>query len=352
MIEPSQSASALSETPPFFIVGCGRSGTTLLQSLLSAHSRIAVTPETHFMKRAERNGLRSREAPADFDAFWRNLVGWSRFRELGVEPDHVLARMETAGRHDFRGIFAAMLAAYGERTGKPRVGEKTPGHYHYLDTIFEWFPDTRIVAIRRDPRDMVASHLNAPWVTEEMAPGRLRAPLIRRLRRFHVAERALMWRQANGEILARRETDPRVHMVVYEDLVTRPEEELRRICDFLGEPFETAMLAPRDDATTAPVPTTDWIRSRWGDWNETHHARANAPVSAASLGGWRKKLSPAEAALVEAICAPVMERYGYRPEMPRGPRQLLGQALLRAGLAEDRARHLISRTRGGAAGRG
>lgn len=340
------------DTPPFFIVGCGRSGTTLLQSLLSAHSRIAVTPETHFMKRAEREGARRRKAPADFDAFWRDLMAWSRFREMGVEPAHVLARIEAQGTRDFRTVFAAMLETYGEMTGKPRVGEKTPGHYQYIDMIFDWFPDTRIVAIRRDPRDVVASHLAAPWVTDQMAPGRLRAPFIRRLRAFHVAERALLWRRANDEILADAETDPRVHMVVYEDLVVRPEQELRRICDFLGESYEPGMLAPRDDTPTMPVPTTDRIRSQWGDWNHTHHARANAPVSAGSVGRWREKLSPSEAGLIEAICGPAMMRRGYRPEMPGSPRRLLGQALLRAGLAEDRARSLMARGRGRLAGRG
>lgn len=329
--------------PPFFVVGCGRSGTTLLQSLLSAHSRIAVTPETHFMKRAEREGARTRAAPLDFDAFWRGLVAWSRFRELGVEADDVRARIEAAGRHDFQTVFAAMLEAYGERTGKPRVGEKTPGHYRHLDMIFDWFPDARVVAIRRDPRDMVASHLGAPWVTEEMAPGRLRAPVIRRLRAFHVAERARIWRQTNGVILAEAEADSRVHMVVYEDLVAAPDRELRRICDFLGETFEPGMLAPRDDAHTMPVATDDRIRARWESWNDMHHARANAPVSVRSVGRWREKLSPSEAALIEAICGTVMTRYGYDPEMPRSPRRLFGQALLQAGLVEDEARRLAAR---------
>lgn len=333
---------------PFFIVGSGRSGTTLLRSLLTAHSRIAVTPETHFMKRADREGARTREAPADFEAFWRDLVAWSRFREIGVDPAHVLSRIEAQGTRDFRTAFAAMLGAYGETVGKPRVGEKTPGHYRYLDRLFDWFPGTRILAVRRDPRDVVASHLNAPWVTDEMAPGRPGAPVIRRLRAFHVAERALLWRQANGEILAEAETDPRVHVVVYETLVARPEQEVRRICAFLGEAYEPDMLSPRDEGPA--VPTTDEIRTRWGDWTGTHHARAGASVSAGSVGRWRERLSRSEAALIEAICGPAMARHGYPPEMPRSPRRLLGQALLQAGLAEDEVRRLVARGKGRLAG--
>ncbi|WP_367180533.1 sulfotransferase [uncultured Jannaschia sp.] len=329
-----------SDMPPFFIVGSGRSGTTLLRSLLAAHSRIAVTPETHFMKRADREGAQSREAPEDFDAFWRDLVAWSRFREIDVDPAQVLARIKAQGRRDFRTVFAAMLEAYGETTGKPRVGEKTPGHYRYLDRIFAWFPDTRVLVLRRDPRDVVASHLNAPWVTDQMGPPQLCAPIVRRLRTYHVAERALLWRQANGEILADAESDPRLHVVIYEALVDRPEKELRRICAFLGESYEPDMLAPRENST---ISTTDTIRVQWGDWAGTHRTRAAASVSAGSVGRWRERLSPDEVGLIESICGPAMARQGYRPEMPRSPRRFFGQALLHVGLAEDQVRQLIAR---------
>ena len=46
---PPATPQAILSEPPVFIVGAGRSGTTLLRTLLSAHPRLAVTPETHFM---------------------------------------------------------------------------------------------------------------------------------------------------------------------------------------------------------------------------------------------------------------------------------------------------------------
>lgn len=59
-------ATAGSLQRPVFIAGAGRSGTTLMR-LLSAHSRICVRPETHFMARAEKWGFRERDAPLDID---------------------------------------------------------------------------------------------------------------------------------------------------------------------------------------------------------------------------------------------------------------------------------------------
>lgn len=319
---------------PFFIVGSGRSGTTLLRSLLSAHSDLAVTPETHFMKRADRAGAARRDAPADFTAFWRDLTTWKRFVDLGVQPDDVLARIQHAGSFTFRTIFAAMLQTYGDSRGKRRVGEKTPGHRFYLDRIFTWFPGTRILVIRRDPRDVVASHLLSPWVTGQMSPNRLRAPLVRRLRLFHVAERAHLWRQANGKLLAGATEDPRMHVVVYENLVTEPERELRQICAFLGEEYQPSMLNRRAPARTTSDQETAGDGAAWTDWEKTHNVNADAPVSAGSIGQWRERLSAKEAALVESICGPTMKRYGYNRVMPRTSGSFLGHALFGAGRIE------------------
>lgn len=327
---------AREDETPFFIVGSGRSGTTLVRSLLNAHPALAVTPETHYLKRAFREGAASQPAPDDFPAFWRELTAWSRFRDTELDADAVLARIEAGGDRSFRAVFAAMLAEYAAARGKRRAGEKTPGHYRYLPTIFTWFPGARVLVLRRDPRDVVASHLGSPWVTGELRPGRLAAPLIRRLRLFHIAERAALWREANGPFLGGADGDPRMHVVRYEQLVRDPEGEVARICAFLGEASDPAMLASRAQGrATPPAGAAD---PGWRDWAKRHHARAGAPVSDGSVGRWRETLSASEATLVEAICAAEMARHGYAAEM--GPRQAWhpGRALLALGHLEDRVR--------------
>ena len=334
MVERAEGRVRGDETP-FFIVGSGRSGTTLVRSLLDAHPALAVTPETHYLKRAFREGAARQPAPDDFPAFWRDLTAWSRFQDARLDADAVLARVEAGGERSFRAVFAAMLHEYAAAHGKRRAGEKTPGHYRYLPTIFAWFPGARVLVLRRDPRDVVASHLRSPWVTGEIRPGRLRAPLVRRLRLFHVAERATLWREANGPFLGGADGDPRMHVVRYERLVRDPEGEVARICAFLGEAFDPAMLAPRaEDQATPPAGAAD---PGWRDWAARHHARAGASVSDGSIGRWREALSASEAALVEAICGAGMRHHGYVPETGRRfwhP----GRGLLAAGHLEDRLR--------------
>lgn len=328
---------------PFFIVGSGRSGTTLVRSLLNAHPRLAVPPETHFMRRAARRRGADPEAPPDFEAFWRELVRWRRFRDLGVDPDEVRRLVDRAGRQDFKTVFAALLRAYADRTGKPRAGEKTPGHHRYLDRLFAWFPDARIIVVQRDPRAVVASHLRSPWVADHLAARRPTAPIVPRSRLFHVAERATRWMQAYDHHLAAFADDPRFLVVAYERLVAEPVAELRRICEFLGESYEPAMLGERaagGDTTPATAP------AGWYAWEVEHHARAAGAISNDSRERWREDLSAREIAWIEALCTPRMTILGYRPESDRGRAgaRLAGTLLLAAD-AEGHARRWLRRRR-------
>lgn len=334
--------SDLPDANPFFIVGSGRSGTTLLRSILAAHSRLAVTPETHFVKRALRDGAAVAGEPRDFEAFWRDLIDWQRFRDLGVAPQAVLDRLN--GRRGFADILAAMLAAYGAANGKPRVGEKTPSHYRHIPLLLRWFPQARVIAIHRDPRAVVASHLKAPWVVDRLRPGTARAPLLPRARLFHVADRALLWMQAYDRFLPAVSVDRRVTMVAYEDLIARPEPTARRLCAFLGEAFEPGMLAERQ-GRVGQAAASGALPPAWSAWRGRHEDRAAGPISATGHDRWRAELAPTEIGMIEAVCGPRMERLGYAPEGPRsGALASLARALQVAGETEGRIWDAIDRT--------
>lgn len=295
----------------FFIVGSGRSGTTLLQTLLMAHPRLTVPPETHYLKRAMAWGAGQRESPTDFDAFWADLVGWSRFDDLGIDPDEVMARIERHGRRTFREVFTAVLGTYADGQSAPRVGEKTPSHYRHVGRLLSWYPKARVLFVRRDPRAVVASHLPTPWVAEQRRPASLLASFSRRLRLVHVAERAALWRLANGHFLDACAHDPRVRLVAYEALVTAPEETLRSVCAFLDEDYDASMLTGRDRAAPAAEAAEGEGFERW---RRAHREAARASVTRSGLSKWREALSPLEIAMIEAICARPMRSAGYEPE--------------------------------------
>lgn len=336
---------------PIFIVGPGRSGTTLLRSLLSAHSRIAVTPETQFMARAEAWGLKN-GSPNDFDAFWENYTSWLRFRDLGVSADRCRELIEQQGEHSFAAVFKAVLAAYGEKEGKPRIGEKSPSHVRFLPTLLDWFPDAQVLVTQRDPRAVIASQVNTYYVQKKLKPRSLRHSFFSDKREQEILHYAKEWVADFEERLKPWKDDPRFHTVVYEDFVQNPEQEVRTIFDFLGERFEPSVLTERNDDTVPPPAAQNQDR-QWEQWRSEHHAKTLQDISADSLNKWKSQLTKTEVALIEGCCAESMNRFGYAPSLtPRLLRagRAAASVLGSADIGEKKLREIGSRGRRRAGG--
>lgn len=310
---------------PVFIVGDGRSGTTLMRSMLSAHPRLAVTPETQYLARAAAAGDLTTGTPRSFDEFWRDYISWVRFEDLGVDPADCMALVDRQGRRSFETVFAAVLAAYLHRVGKARVGEKSPGHVRYLEVLFRWFPDAQVIVLRRDPRAVVASKMRTPWVADQIRPPSLRTGVISTSRWHAFVAQVENWAEIYEEILPAWRDHPRVLTVDYEELVLRPEEQVRAVCDFLGEAYDPAMIDGRSGATVPP-PAGTTPDERLESWRREHEERALSAVSADSVERWRHELSPFEVATIEARCAAGMARAGHAPTAPTVRRRFAGAA--------------------------
>lgn len=336
-----QTRAAAPELRPIFIVGAARSGTTLLRSMLSAHPRIAISPETHFMKLAEQFGVQRLDAPEDPGAFWRALEAHLDRRAIQFDARRCRALSAMRSAEDFRSIFEAVLAAQAERAGKARVGEKTPGHEHHLARLLDWFPEAQVIFVLRDPRACVASTLHTPWALEQLHPGRLTAPLVRRLRSRHIALAASEWARSHRAAQTHY-ADHRVTRVAYEDLVQTPEAELKRLCAFLGEHYAAEMTAQRAPALVDPAKTG----IRWREWTLAHERRATMPITTAELARWRQELTDAELAMVEGTCGAGMRQLRYaftQPAAERKAGERRGERVMRLDRAEGAAREAIGR---------
>lgn len=261
---------------PVFVVGMPRSGTTLMRSILNAHSSLALAPETHFinhwMQVHRHTNLRE---PAEFDRLWNAYVKTVQFGWLGLDADTTKQRIYAAGTPTFQSVFTALIDGFAERQGKQRSGEKTPDNYRYLDLLFGWYPTGRAIYMLRDPRAVVASFkaLDQPWTDKPTEV---------------IAAR---WRRA-AERAERSAEDERVLLVHYLDLVSDPAREVTRVCEHIGEAFEPHLLETRArDASRATKP--------------------NRPVTAESLERWRHELSEEEIAIIEHLSQGPFGRLGF-----------------------------------------
>ncbi len=310
--ESTPVAKAMPRNPcerPVFIVGPGRSGTTLLRSLLSAHPHLTVTPETHFMAWAQPWGL-EQGAPEDFFAFWSHYTESNWFKDLGIDAEECLRRIEAVEDRSFAGVFGTILSLFAEKRNKPRVGEKTPGHSQFLGYILQWFPKAQVLVTQRDPRAVIASQLKTPYIGKRIGPPSLRRGLATNSRLEQVLWHMEDWRELYESRLSPYETDSRFHRVVYEDLVDSPETAIRGIFAFLEEPFDPDVLSGRNDASVSP-PTAKWENEEMNRWRREHHRRSLGAIVATSLDKWRRSLSRMEVAMIEGRCGALMNRMGY-----------------------------------------
>jgi hypothetical protein len=169
----------MSETardPYLFVVGCPRSGTTLLQRMLDSHPSLAVANDTHFIprvleKREPRyveRALRGAEVPLT-PALVEGVVDYKRFRRLGLDPEAVREAAKVAT--DYRTFVEHLYRRFARERGKAHAAEKTPDYVKRLDLLGGLFPDSRFVHIVRDGRDVALSVLQ--WANEGKGPGKM-----------------------------------------------------------------------------------------------------------------------------------------------------------------------------------
>ncbi|HLU32922.1 MAG TPA: sulfotransferase [Natronosporangium sp.] len=271
---------------PVIIVGCPRSGTTLLQLMLHAHPRIAIPPENRFVLPAYHQ--RHRFGDLRSAANRRGLAEWlvsdrsTKFRDFGLDPAAVIERI-VAAPPTLGSALAAVFRAYADRFGKPRWGDKRPSYLTNLGIIERLFPTAQIVHIVRDGRDCVASLKGMPW---------------HRTGFYHAVA---MWAKSidHARWAARRRAPDSFYELQYERLVTDPVGELTALCAYLGEEYHSAMAEPATLASTV-VPR-----------RKKHHALTRAPVTDARVGSWADRLEPWEISLCEAVLGDRLRRYGY-----------------------------------------
>lgn len=276
------------QNPFVFVVGCPRSGTTLLQRMLDNHPELAVAHDSHFIPLAIKN-----ESVGVDPQLTPELVTWvttyRRFHRLQLsEGDVAEAASCSATYSEFVG---ALYAAYARAHGKRLAGEKTPDYVRHLPQLHALFPSARFIHIIRDGRDVALSVRD--WAQGGKGPSR-RAMWDEE----PVAVSALWWRRfvstgfRDGAPLgcsAYRE-------VLYERLVEAPVATLTELAEFLCLPDSPAMAAYHV--------------------GKTHQRSGRSSKSAwlpptSGLRDWRSAMAPRDRALFELLAGEELSALGY-----------------------------------------
>jgi hypothetical protein len=230
-----------------FLVGCPRSGTTLLQSMLFAHPDIYSFPETNFFlsllgaRDLAILGEKPQGTIGKLREFARRAMALlgivdKRRRTRAWEPIPLLPNFDAAApckslsvRYNIETLVQVVDAA-SLKAGRPIWIEKSPDHLFYVKRIQQYIPGAIFIHIIRNGRDTVASLIDAA----RKYPDVWKAPASPEfaIRRWKVALRESL--QYRG--------DPRHCLVCYEELVSDPVKVLSGLCGFLGCDFDMKMV--------------------------------------------------------------------------------------------------------------
>jgi Sulfotransferase family len=285
-------------TPAPFIVGVGRSGTTLLRLMLDAHPELAIPPETHFApKLLEKWRRRDATTP---EQMLEVIVEQRQGPDFGFTEEELVERLRSLDELDGANALRAFYEAYAERQGKPRWGDKTPIYVEFMKRIGGQLPEARFVHLIRDGRDVALSRAvfggEGP-ATPEKAAQRWK----RRIRK------------------ARNQAEKVRHYVEirYEDLVLEPEATLRRVCDFVELDYDPAMLdyhqgaEERLEELRHDLPAAEGQKAASGDDRLARHAMAKEPPTPERLERWKREMSAEDRAEYESVAGDLLAELGY-----------------------------------------
>lgn len=291
----------MSDNTPFFIIGSGRSGTTLLRLVISGHSRIHIPPETWFLlPLVEQLPLTGPLAPAQVAQALDLIVTHYRWPDMEMDAAALRTEVAALAAPTLADVVAPVYRCQLARAGKQRFGDKTPPYVGIVPQLATLYPGAKFIHLIRDGRDVAISFVDAHFHG----------------RAYHGAR--FEWTRAVRQAIAYRATPyaAQILEVRYEDLVRDVAATVRRICDFLGEAFEPQMLDWRD--TIAPM-----IPER----GRGIHQKLEKPISADAIGVWQRRLSPLECFLLESSLHRDLDRLGYELRFGAAPwRPLLAGA--------------------------
>lgn len=269
---------AISEQP-FFILGSGRNGSTLLASILNSNSNILIPPEQYVL-------------PYSIMSWYLKKYSFENFIDFTLEElqkEHktsnwIFNKDETKKailsidkeKRNLINIFDSLYRSYS----KEEVlmwGDKTPLNTHFIKYVYDVFPKANFIVLLRDPRDVVLSYSKMPT---------------------HPASNpnyALWkWNDSIRTYDFLKKMNANVLLVKYEDLVSFTNEELSRISDFLN-----IKLNNQKNPDTLGVE------------NQLHHQNLKKPISTASIGKWKNELSDETLKLIIKESAENLKRFNY-----------------------------------------
>jgi protein-tyrosine sulfotransferase len=271
---------------PVLILASGRSGNTLLRSMLTAGDELAIPPESYVLPKVIR--LYKSYNFLSWELLCSLIIGeFEAYKEFytwntSLANSHQKARDLPKKKRTLANIIEIIYLEYANQNGftSGRWGDKTPINSLYADKIAKVFPEAYYIHLIRDPRAVAVSYRESGLFSD-------------------IESGANFWVAANDRIEALTSKN-KVYRVHYESLVIDIDLTLEGICHFLKLNFSKVMLSPWKN------------HKKLGDVVEhAHHKNISKPISTEYCDSWKKVIDLKDQVRVEEIVSSRLKKYNY-----------------------------------------
>jgi len=257
---------------PIFIGGAGRSGTTLLRVILDSHPNIACGPELKVTPQVAQMWLE----------FQTVLKAPLREYHLSAEDINRL----------FGRFLISILENYRKRIGKQRIAEKSPNNVFFFAHLAQMFPESPLIHVVRDGRDVVCSLLTMDW--SDPGTGE-RVEYTRDSKK--AAQYWVNAVRAGREALKSPLVERNYMELHYENLVEKPEPTLKKLFEFIKEPWDPTVL--------------NYHQRKHDLAGESSANQVSQPLYKSAMHRWVCDLKPVDKQIVKEVAGHLLIELGY-----------------------------------------
>lgn len=288
-----------------FIIGIGRSGTTILNKLLNNYKQIHCLPEANFLIFCLHQ-FKNKTAFSEYDvdllfeeielySYSHPWVGWQF--DLKKTRVNIKQQLHFTKEMNYevlcKLIYQAFKVVGTDKLSSEILIDKNPSYTIYANEILKTFPDSKFIWIVRDYRANVLSRKQSVF---------LKSP--------NVAYNAIRWKLYNKRALDFYQKFPdKVLKIKYEDLVLNTEVVKGNIERFLGlkKEFESEDFSKQQTIDLSQFSISEKYKERF----MKKYSDLNKPLNTSRIDAWKEKLSNKEITYCDIICGTVAEKIGY-----------------------------------------
>ncbi len=232
-----------------FIVGNSRSGTTMMGTILNQHQKIYRFEEIHFFEGMwSPNDLNQPISEESANKYLRRLFFVERekgfFRDENTSENDYSADISNilfnnTKDYSLEDIYRDFIFYETRKSHKEIPCKQTPRYLNYIPEILQIFPNSKIINMVRDPRDVLLSQ-KKKWKIKSLGIGAIPyKEVIRSWINYHPVTMSKLWVSATNTAFIYKKD---MIFVKYEDLISEPEKTLKIICQYLNIDYESSML--------------------------------------------------------------------------------------------------------------